>query len=405
MNGISGRMWQPNRGLLPLEEFANAGLPNPPPTLPGRPKTPDQNFARGSHEHLDALLGDLQQLCIEYCINICIRKPLTSAMESAFEKIMAECLQLLDPPNTIVDPDVRSQFFKIVRSTAKNVMEVAKAHQDLKDTLRAPLDKAQRVMEASSGYKDGLPRWSQFLALNAPGAKKLQLQKRNYLQPQRRGYQVLPQGGIGILRHWDTAMINFITDVDPQMQMNLWAPRFDWGTLGLHRLALGVRRFDPLKYVPSPWAMKPRMDNPALISRFNGWHMELEQLDSAYGSYIDKMPHIDEIVNSANQVVANSGPRKIAFTLEEATSRSSDIDEFNFILVHRFIRDDELTRLRERETISPAERKKMDMRKKRQGLALQDGNPPQSGPPQAGPSNQAGPSTQAATSSTMNTAP
>ncbi|GME33353.1 AMP-binding enzyme [Neofusicoccum parvum] len=101
--------------------------------------------------------------------------------------------------------------------------------------------------------------------------------------------------------------------------------------------------------------MKPRMDNPALISRFNGWHMELEQLDSAYGSYIDKMPHIDEIVNSANQVVANSGPRTIAFTLEEATSRSSDIDEFNFILVHRFIRDDELTRLRERETISPAE--------------------------------------------------
>nr|ATA58212.1 MAT1-1-4 [Neofusicoccum australe] len=365
MNGMSGRMWQPKCGLLPLEEFADPGRINPQPAPPDLPKTPDQKFAPGSHKHLNALVEKLQHLCLNYYINISNRSPLTSVMESDFKKTMAECLQLLDPPNTIKDPEIRSQFFEIVRSIATNIMEVTNARQDLDATLRAPFDRIQRVMEASNGYKEGLPRWSQFLALNAPGAGKLQLQKRNYLQPQRRGYQVLPQGGIGILRHWDTSMIHIITDIDPYLQMNLWAPRFEWGTLGLHRLALGVRRFDPLKYIPSPWAKKPRMDNLTHLSTFNGWYAELEQLDSAYSYYIDRMPHFDAIVDSADRYTGISGARKIAFTLEESTARSSDIDEFNFILVHRFIRDDELVRLRERDSTSPAQRKKMDMKKKR----------------------------------------
>lgn len=60
-----------------------------------------------------------------------------------------------------------------------------------------------------------------------------------------------------MLRYWDAELYIFIYNIDEHNQFGMWGARFEWGSLGQHRLALGIRRFDPLIVQPSPWAKEP----------------------------------------------------------------------------------------------------------------------------------------------------
>nr|ATA58144.1 MAT1-1-4 [Lasiodiplodia gonubiensis] len=284
MSGIPNRLWKPTRGLLPIPgdhsypaqpdfELMCDDLPSPPRATVEADRPAG---SRGSPEHLDGLLKDLDFLRDSYVFS---HTPNISEAKEAFESVIAECLDLLNPPDTIEDVTCRTQFFQIVRETAVQIMGLIAKRNNLKATVDIFSNTRHRLLEKSNGYVDGLPRWSQFLSFDAPGAAKLQLHsQRHVLLNRRRGYQVLPQGGIGILRHWDAELYRFIYNIDEHDRIGMWGARFEWGSLGQHRLALGIRRFDPLIVRPSPWAKEPRFHDAE-----HGTRMGIEALDRWLG--------------------------------------------------------------------------------------------------------------------------
>lgn len=74
-----------------------------------------------------------------------------------------------------------------------------------------------------------------------------------------------------------------INNMDPTWLKGYWAPRFEWGSLSQHRLALGIRRFDSVCMKPSPWAKPPRHKNAHQLAFVNNHRTELEHLNSFLG--------------------------------------------------------------------------------------------------------------------------
>lgn len=109
---------------------------------------------------------------------------------------------------------------------------------------------------------------------------------------------MLPQGGIGVLRQWNNEAKEFVRFIDPTNQMGIGTRRFEWGALGQHRLAMGVRRFDPLNFTPSPWRKFMRFKEPVRKSLLNSGRDELEFLDRCAGKpFFTSHYHLDEFAN------------------------------------------------------------------------------------------------------------
>lgn len=326
MSTMPNRLWKPTHGLLPIlgdhsypAQLDFEMLRDVLPTSSQNTEDADHlAVSRGSPEHLSGLLKDLEYLRDAYLIS---QTPNTSEVKEAFEDIIAECLELLDPPDTIEDVTCRTQFFQIVRETAVQIMGLIEKRNNLKATIDILPNTYHRLLEKSNGYLDGLPRWSQFLCFNAPGAAKLQLHnQRNVLLNRRRGYQVLPQGGIGILRHWDAELYRFIRNVDEHNQFGMWGARFEWGSLGQHRLALGIRRFDPLIVRPSPWAKEPRF-----IDTERNTRMEVEALDRWLGKKLNiYVPPLASTTHECLSKNSNNYVPPLASTTQECLSKNSN---------------------------------------------------------------------------------
>ncbi|EKG11566.1 hypothetical protein MPH_11059 [Macrophomina phaseolina MS6] len=352
---MSARMWQPQRGLLPI------------PEVPGSPHIPKDVLleaatqlghhfhipSAGSQEHLDELLAELHGLCDD----ILTHGPRyldSPNLKGAFETIISDCLELLDSPDSVQDPVARTKFFRSVRGIAIKLMAVIQKNQDLTHLMRRLPEFTNKALRKSSRYINDLPRWTQFLGFNAPGAKRLQVQLEahsGFLQPQRRGYQILPQAGIRILRVWDESMKCSINNMDPTWLKGYWAPRFEWGSLSQHRLALGIRRFDSVCMKPSPWAKPPRHKNAHQLAFVNNHRTELEHLNSFLG---------DAAVGSGHMPGVFGGNLDgICYTRRMAQHGESSENFFDFVLVQRFIRDDELERLRERDSLSLEEYRRL----------------------------------------------
>lgn len=285
MSAMSCRMWQPECGLLPIPDHSG-----PPPI----PQAAMHNEAKrlgihsdvpptGSQDHLNELLDGIHHLCDDIVLSGPDQLD-SSSFHDAFEAMVSDCLKLLDPPDTIQDPESRKAFFTTVRKLVIHVMDVIKKHQHLQSRVRALAEINNGNINKITKHDDNLPRWSQFLGFNAPGAEKLQLEERGTcLQRQRRGYQVLPHAGIAILRNWDKEMTDMISAIDPDWEHGYWGPRFEWGSSSQHRLALGIRRFDALTVSPSPWAKFPRFENAEDMVHVNDERAEFEAIERLLG--------------------------------------------------------------------------------------------------------------------------
>nr|AMJ39447.1 hypothetical protein [Phyllosticta citricarpa] len=78
----------------------------------------------------------------------------------------------------------------------------------------AKIKEGERVNRNRNGFVRDLPRWSQFLDKNAPGASILLLQMRRVLHQKRDAYQLIPRGGVKILQFWDDRLYAMIQAID-----------------------------------------------------------------------------------------------------------------------------------------------------------------------------------------------
>ncbi|KAL0261634.1 hypothetical protein SLS55_003064 [Diplodia seriata] len=407
MDGMSSKLWKPTRGLIPIEGYLASPVQ---PDFDALQRTEMEDDPpgppRGSPEHISRLLMDLDTLRDLYVYH---SDTITLDIKELFQNVMEECLDLLNPPDSIHDVTCRTEFFKIVREVAVQVTGLIEKRAHLRTSALVLPRVLTRLLEKTNGYQEGLPRWSQFLCFNAPGATKLRLDDApGLLQTLRRGYQVVPQGGIGILRNWDTEIYQISTAIDQQTEYTTWSGRFEWGIFSQHRLALGIRRFDPGITRPSPWCKDQRFTANTMPKGINLFRQELEVLDQWIGeALVDAI----EIVDPFNAVAKDdyeededdydlgSTLSKNIWTYDEMKYRQDEPDDdeaFGFVVVQRFIRDEDLERLREFDSMTAEQRNQL--------------MPAASGPnaassSQAGPSTAAGPQAGSSAQPTSSTQP
>ncbi|KAK7731322.1 hypothetical protein SLS57_001258 [Botryosphaeria dothidea] len=324
----------------------------------------------GSQDHLNELLDGIHHLCDDIVLSGPDQLD-SSSFHDAFEAMVSDCLKLLDPPDTIQDPESRKAFFTTVRKLVTHVMDVIKKHQHLQSRVRALAEINNGNINKITKHDDNLPRWSQFLGFNAPGAEKLQLEERGTcLQRQRRGYQVLPHAGIAILRNWDKEMTDMISAIDPDWEHGYWGPRFEWGSSSQHRLALGIRRFDALTVSPSPWAKFPRFENAEDMVHVNDERAEFEAIERLLGNmYFKDEGNYWSVTELFGRSTGGNVGSYATATSAYTSANESYVDHFDCVVIQRFIREEELEWLRERDTLSLEELKKLiEMRMTQQSV-------------------------------------
>ncbi|KAF9632674.1 MAT1-1-4 [Lasiodiplodia theobromae] len=180
----------------------------------------------------------------------------------------------------------------------------------------------------------------------------------------------------------------------------MWGARFEWGSLGQHRLALGIRRFDPLIVRPSPWAKEPRFIDTERSTR-----MEVEALDRWLGQIIANDRRIRDpmwgLVSAPPQVLQGKDLHfgdtlfNNIWTYEDMKERQDEErneEAFGFVVIQRFIRDQELERLREMQALSlPQHGNSAPQQQNHTGQALASSTAQASSSALAGPPTAAGP--------------
>nr|AHA91691.1 MAT1-1-4 [Diplodia sapinea] len=395
MNGMSSKLWKPTHGLIPIEGYLASPVQLDFDALQRTEMEDDPpGPPRGSPEHISRLLMDLDSLRDLYVYH---SDTITLDIKELFQNVMEECLDLLNPPDSIHDVTCRTEFFKIVREVAVQVTGLIEKRAHLR-TRAAVLPKVlTRLLEKSNGYQEGLPRWSQFLCFNAPGAMKLRVHDApGVLQTVRRGYQVVPQGGIGILRNWDAEIYRIGDAIDQQAEYTTWSRRFEWGSFCQHKLALGVRRFDPCITRPSPWSKDRRFNANAMPKGINLFRQELEVLDQWIDPFLGLAS--DDIEEDKSDYHLGLTLFKNIWTYDEMKFRQDEDDDaeaFGFVVVQRFIRDEDLERLREFDSMTAEQRNQlMPAAPGPNAASSSQAGPSTAAGPQAGSSAQAASSTQ-----------
>ncbi|KAF2146219.1 uncharacterized protein K452DRAFT_305178 [Aplosporella prunicola CBS 121167] len=211
---------------------------------------------QGSAEHLDCIMLDLEWIRYDYIVRLSKNHTIPNTKD-AVRDFVAECEKLLNHTDVVASPEVRAHMFGRIRSIAVDLMKLIQKKQAYAALCREKRyeDLVTWRAENPSGFKPHLPRWTQFLGHEAPGAQRLLLQYRNVLQPNRSTYQVIPHGGVMILMDWDNETVAIINDLDEKRegQPTLLQQRIEWGHTNVHSLRNGLRTFEPKIFEPSPW--------------------------------------------------------------------------------------------------------------------------------------------------------
>nr|ATN96247.1 MAT1-1-4 [Eutiarosporella pseudodarliae] len=310
--------------------------------------------------------------------------------------VLKQCHDLLDDPNAIKDAAIRNEFFEGLREVAAAVNVVIDKRRELRAAISVIPDRIARILDKSSGYRPNRPRWGQFLGFNAPGSMpKITVVRNPNNVELNRGYQILPPAGIGILRHWDFQVRLIVREIDPFMIEGTLPGRFEWGIRGIHKLALGVRRFDPMTTMPSPWLLQPRFQLPHKSMLFNGFRVELEAVDRFIGDFAKNVTPYDAfreprekgvVLSAAEKKRRRESPEPFelvpsyqigqnlannTFTFERAVELAPDgagvvrpQERFNFVLIQHQIEWDDLECAREARPLSDADYKKWEAEEK-----------------------------------------
>ncbi|KAF2089978.1 hypothetical protein K490DRAFT_62851 [Saccharata proteae CBS 121410] len=265
---MSQEMWEPVRGFLPLEQDKDAKVEQ----LKVRLSEAYSAYDRGcvddtnappdtdspvkprpcSAEFLEVLLKDLEDIAdAESDVQVLSDRDETKAK---IAKITTEGNRLVKHPELFVDEQTRQEFLAAYLGHSKRLRQIITEKRRLQEE-KARTDQATHD---ASGFKDDLPRWTQFLGKDAPGADRLGLGP-SLLQNPPASYQIIPEGGINILKQWDSAQKSVYDHFDqvnadrPGHQQPMWSRGLDWRFPGAYRTETGINVIDPMVAERSPW--------------------------------------------------------------------------------------------------------------------------------------------------------
>ncbi|KAK7541319.1 hypothetical protein BKA81DRAFT_164241 [Phyllosticta paracitricarpa] len=165
----------------------------------------------GSDAQLADLIQDFETLRNQYILDF--GQPTSSDLRISIEKLADECRRVLRSARLIEDAPTRRRFCAALHKLSTDLIDLTKVKRKVRDVV-AKIKEGERVNRNRNGFVRDLPRWSQFLDKNAPGASILLLQMRRVLHQKRDAYQLIPRGGVKILQFWDDRLYAMIQAID-----------------------------------------------------------------------------------------------------------------------------------------------------------------------------------------------
>ncbi|KAK7623986.1 hypothetical protein IWX50DRAFT_689979 [Phyllosticta citricarpa] len=370
-----------------------------------RPSQPaiSSTLILGSDAQLADLIQDFETLRNQYILDF--GQPTSSDLRISIEKLADECRRVLRSARLIEDAPTRRRFCAALHKLSTDLIDLTKVKRKVRDVV-AKIKEGERVNRNRNGFVRDLPRWSQFLDKNAPGASILLLQMRRVLHQKRDAYQLIPRGGVKILQFWDDRLYAMIQAIDlvwtfPTLlsapanivaaaastgvalaqaeekekgrstqaadadaddgrrrgkRANERTQRIEWSHPSMHRLNFGLRTFEPMTFEPSPWNL---LDHATHTFR------DVSRFDRRLGALMPRVSSRDE-----------------AF---QPPDHDDDDDAFDAVLTQRFVKRSSS------ENKDAADRKeKADKERRRKMQVVQGEGPQQQQGQQQGESSAAG---------------